>query len=196
MPWGLSSSLKVLVTLNSSLGSLSPRDGHCFLTLPSLSYLWVSFFQSSNVCVINSLWPWVLKPELSAESRGVHAQSRPTLWDSMDCGLPGSSVHGKNTGTDCHLYIQGIFPTQVSNPVFCVSCSGGKILYHCATWEVASHLEGLLKHRLLGSTPECLIQEVWGKGREFAFLSSSQVMQMVPVWGLHLKNHCGTLYSL
>ena len=38
----------------------------------------------------------------------------------MDCNLPGSSVHGdspdKNTGVDCHTLLQGIFPTQGSNP--------------------------------------------------------------------------------
>ena len=34
--------------------------------------------------------------------------------------LPGSSVHGdspgENTGVDCHALLQGIFPTQGSNP--------------------------------------------------------------------------------
>ena len=43
-----------------------------------------------------------------------------TLWDPMDCGPPGSSVHGhspsKNTGAGCHALLQGIFPTQGSNP--------------------------------------------------------------------------------
>ena len=43
-----------------------------------------------------------------------------TLWDPMDCSPPGSSVHGdspgKNTGVDCHPLLQGIFPTQGSNP--------------------------------------------------------------------------------
>ena len=38
----------------------------------------------------------------------------------MDCSLPGSSVHGilqgKNTGVGCHVLLQGIFPTQGSNP--------------------------------------------------------------------------------
>ena len=37
----------------------------------------------------------------------------------MDCSPPGSSVHGdspdKNTGVDCHVLLQGIFPTQESN---------------------------------------------------------------------------------
>ena len=42
-----------------------------------------------------------------------------SLWP-MDCSLPGSSVHwdspGKNTGVGCHTLLQGIFPTQGSNP--------------------------------------------------------------------------------
>ena len=40
-----------------------------------------------------------------------------TLCDPMDCGPPGSSVHGilQNTGMDCHFLLQGIFLTQGSN---------------------------------------------------------------------------------
>ena len=48
------------------------------------------------------------------------AQSCPALWDPTDCSPPGSSVHGdspgKNTGVGCHAFLQGIFPTQGSNP--------------------------------------------------------------------------------
>ena len=48
------------------------------------------------------------------------AQSCPTLCDPMDCSSLGSSVHGdspgKNTGVGCHALLQGIFPTQGSNP--------------------------------------------------------------------------------
>ena len=36
-------------------------------------------------------------------------QSCPTLYNLMDCSLPGSSVHGDSPG-------KGIFPTQGSNP--------------------------------------------------------------------------------
>ena len=49
-------------------------------------------------------------------------QSCPTLCDSMDCRLPDSSGNspwsfsGKNTGVGCHFLLQGIFPTQGSNP--------------------------------------------------------------------------------
>ena len=47
-------------------------------------------------------------------------QSYPTLCDHMDCGPPGSSVHGdspgKKTRVCCHAHFQGIFPTQGLNP--------------------------------------------------------------------------------
>ena len=40
--------------------------------------------------------------------------------DPMNCSLPGPSDHedfpGKNTGVGCHFLLQGIFPTQRSNP--------------------------------------------------------------------------------
>ena len=48
------------------------------------------------------------------------AQSCLTLCDPMDCGPPGSSVHGhspgQNTGVGCHALLQGIFPLQGLNP--------------------------------------------------------------------------------
>ena len=47
-------------------------------------------------------------------------QSHPTLWDPMDCSPLGSSIHGdspgKNTGVSYHALLQGIFPTEGSNP--------------------------------------------------------------------------------
>ena len=46
-------------------------------------------------------------------------QSCPTLCDSVDCGPQDSSVHGdspgKNTGVECHDFLQWIFPTQGLN---------------------------------------------------------------------------------
>ena len=47
-------------------------------------------------------------------------QSCPTLCDPTGCRPPRSSVHGdspgKNTGVGCQDLLQGIFPTQGSNP--------------------------------------------------------------------------------
>ena len=67
---------------------------------------------------IQAFWPFVKLPGmlclvarlcLTLQSHGL-----------CDCGLPGSSVHGdspgKNTRMDCHALLQGIFPTQRSNP--------------------------------------------------------------------------------
>ena len=59
-----------------------------------------------------------------------------TLCDSMDCSLLGSCLHGdsphKNTEVSCHAHLQGIFPTQGSNPgllhhrliLYCLSHQG------------------------------------------------------------------------
>ena len=53
------------------------------------------------------------------------AQSRPTLFNPMDCIPQGFSVHedspGKNTGEGCHGLLQGIFPPLGLNPVFCIA---------------------------------------------------------------------------
>ena len=47
------------------------------------------------------------------------AQPCPTLWESRDCILPGSAVHGgcpgKNTGVGSLSLLQGIFPTKELN---------------------------------------------------------------------------------
>ena len=59
-------------------------------------------------------------------------QPCPTLCNSMACSPPGSSVHGdspgKDTGVGCHALLQGIFPTQGSNPGLC----------HLLHWQVGS----------------------------------------------------------
>ena len=62
------------------------------------------------------------------------------LCNPTNCSLPGSSVHGifqaKNTGVGCHILLQGIFPTQGSNP-------GRQILYSWATREALVYMNGL-----------------------------------------------------
>ena len=69
-------------------------------------------------------------------------QSCPTLCDPMDCSLPGSSVHrdspGKNTGVGCHALLQGVFPTQGSNPDL---THRRWILYHLSHQESPRRLE-------------------------------------------------------
>ena len=58
--------------------------------------------------------PYICACVLCAKS----LQSCLTLCISMDCGPPGSSVHGirqENTRVSCHFLLQGIFATQSSN---------------------------------------------------------------------------------
>ena len=47
------------------------------------------------------------------------SHSAVSLWDPMDCSMPGSfcpwDFPGKNTGVGCHFLLQGIFLTQGSN---------------------------------------------------------------------------------
>ena len=66
------------------------------------------------------------------------AQSCPTLCNPMDCSPPGFSVYSKNTGVGCHCFLQGIFPTQGSNPgllhhrwiLYCLSHQGSLYYLH------------------------------------------------------------------
>ena len=77
----------------------------------------------------DSDWLWILRALVRTPihicvftSKGcdvcIVARSCPTLCDA--CHPPGSSVHrdspGKNNGVGCHALLQGIFPTQGSNP--------------------------------------------------------------------------------
>ena len=71
-------------------------------------------------------YPIVFK-QISEREREV-AQSCPTLCDPMDTRLlhPWDFL-GKSTGVGCHFLLQGIFPTQGSNPGL-LHC--GQMLYH------------------------------------------------------------------
>ena len=42
---------------------------------------------------------------------------------------------GKNTGVCCHFLLQGIFPTQGSNPCFLFSALVGRFFTNYTTWE-------------------------------------------------------------
>ena len=85
------------------------------------------------------LWRWLKKLKIELPCVCLVTQSCPCPWllcDSMDCSLPGSSVHGdspgKNTGVGCHALLQGVFPTLGLNPglprcrqiLYCLSYQG------------------------------------------------------------------------
>ena len=62
----------------------------------------------------------------------MRAQSCPTVCNPLHCTLPGSypwDFSSKNTGVGCHFLLQGIFPTQRSNPHLLSVLHGRQILY-------------------------------------------------------------------
>ena len=63
-----------------------------------------------------------------------------TLCDRMDCCPPGScpwESRGKNNGVGHHTLLQGIFPTQGSNPcLLCLLCCRQVFFTTSTTWEV------------------------------------------------------------
>ena len=69
-----------------------------------------------------------------------------TLYDPMDCSLPGSSVQGdspgKNTEVGCHALFQGIFPTEGLNSGI-MPCR--RILYHLSH-QGSSLIYAMLSH--------------------------------------------------
>ena len=83
------------------------------------------------------------------------AQFCPTLCDLMDRSPPGFSAHGDspgmNTGVGCHSPLQGIFPTQGSNPGL---PHFRRILYHL------SH-QGRMAGSHLMHTTVCVLILVW-----------------------------------
>ena len=96
-------------------------------TLLKVPAVHVSDLSYSSVCLASSLI--FLYMYVHAKS----LQSCPTLWPHgpkptrLLC--PWDSP-GKNTGVVCHALLQGIFPTQRSNPCLYVSCIVRWVLYH------------------------------------------------------------------
>ena len=77
------------------------------------------------------------------------AQSCLTLCDPMDCSPPGSSVHGVSQArvlewVAISSYRGSSWPRDQTH-VSCVSCIGGWLLYHWATWETQceSHINNV-----------------------------------------------------
>ena len=55
---------------------------------------------------------------------------------------------GKNTGAGCHFLLQGIFPTQGSNPPLLRLLHCRQLLYHFTTWEALFKLKNDLSGAL------------------------------------------------
>ena len=113
----------------------------------------------------------------------------PTLCNTMDCSPPGSSIHrsfqATVLGVGCHFLLQGIFPTQGSNPGL-LHCR--QILYHLShqgspyVW--ASQMVLVVKNPLanvgdagdMGSIPG------WGRYKDMCVCVCVCVCMRLPWW--------------
>ena len=136
----------ILISVSSSAQSqLMPSPGCAFMRSPNLGgpgHLCRSLRLQSRGCKGPRAGPQGRAKTLRGVTEEVHSvqcmgtkllQSRPTHCDPMDCSPPGCSVHGdspdKNTGVGCHALVQGIFPTQKSNPCLLWFLDRRRILY-------------------------------------------------------------------
>ena len=102
-PWEELTHFTILTLMPLSIQSLDSTYNRCIILKLGTRCNFVSCNQIHDgltcVCVISHVCPFATP---------------------LDCSLPGSSVHGdspgKNTGVGCHALLQGIFPTQGSNP--------------------------------------------------------------------------------
>ena len=75
-----------------------------------------------------------------------------TLYDSTDCSLPGSSVHGifqvRILEWVALSHSRGSSQSRDLTSISCISCFGRQILYHCATWAYKGILLGPKKKNI------------------------------------------------
>ena len=105
-------------------------DGHLHKVFPTVSQQWVwardrAFLTYKMDLLMHLLW--VCVDLLSRVGLSM------TLW-TVACQAPLSTgFPGKNTGEGCHFFLQGIFPTQESNPWL---LHWQEILYHWAIYRL------------------------------------------------------------
>ena len=63
----------------------------------------------------------------------------PLFYNPINCSPPGSSVHGISQERILDWvaisFSRGSAGPRDQTRISCISCFGGQILYHCATWE-------------------------------------------------------------
>ena len=124
-------------------------------------------------------------------------QSRPDLCDPMDCSPPGSSVHGdstgKNTGVGCHAFLQGIFPTQGSNPRLLQQLFCRWILYCWATREDISLGNDFLDMISKVQVSKAKIKWNYSKLKNFCIVKQSTKWKVNPQ---HKGKYIQTIYCI
>ena len=99
------------------------------------------------------------------------AQSWPTLFNPMDCSLPGSSVHGIFQARILE-WVANSFSRGFSQPrdqtfISCVSCIGRQILYHWATREDVGEIGCYTKNNT------ATLKNIWKNHKDFKERRSS-----------------------
>ena len=115
---------------------ISPALAGRFFIYIILFYVCFCWKRRYSIYIFDSL---ALNSQPTAQYSCVHTQSRLTLWDSMDCSLPGSSVHGIFLARILEwvaiFYSRGSSQSMDWTFIPYVSCIVRQISYHCATCE-------------------------------------------------------------
>ena len=120
------------------------------------------------------------------------------LCDAINCHPPGPSVHGddpdKNTGVGYHCPLQGIFPTQGSNPGVPGLLHRWQILYHWAVGDFLNHTRSCTssftedRSHGLCSYPEKEGRDTW-KLLEVVETPLTWTVVTVPLVSAHVQTH-------
>ena len=103
-------------------GNWTPKSHICSPSVKSQNFGFSSWSEEGEDVSVSQLCP-------TLQTRGLQPSRLLCPWNSPD----------KNTGVGCHSLLQGIFPTQESNPGL---LHGRQILYHCAIWalRISGHI--------------------------------------------------------
>ena len=138
----------------------------CQLTRDAGVFWENSFVSAASVynrsCIIDQTVSSSCSGERPAATTCVHAVCSVTSVMSNSCDpmnptrlLRPQDFPSKITGVGYHFLLQGIFPTQGSNQLSCISCIGS--LYHHATWEATYYC---IPHINCGRAPQGKFENV------------------------------------
>ena len=97
---------------------------------------------------------------MKVKSESEVAQSCPTLCDSMDCSLPGSSIHdfpGKNTGVGCHCLLR-FWRLLTANSC---DCAWGFFFFFPAWWTMLGPAQRAIQKCQWVNAPEAVLNQLW-----------------------------------
>ena len=117
---------------------------HVYCAWASLSFLDLKIYSSHKIWKTSSHYFFKVFCDPCPFLLAILSHLCLTLCEPMDCNLQDTSVHGdspgENTGAGCHSLLQGIFPTQGSNPSLLRLLHYRRVLFHWATREASPSL--------------------------------------------------------